>query len=324
MKKIILFTMFLVLTSSLTSCNNIKDATTEPLPVTTIEEEKTIEEVKEIIEPTEPAQVDESKLEEKINKIIETAVAKEKLAIRSEAITAIWDTKELLQLIESGEKEKAIEKWHKLIGKFKVLLLKEPSLQTIIINSSFEKNILVSDIETIKKVVSLAKIELDNRHYQDASALLNKVKSEIIIKNILIPTVSYPEGIKVAIALLKDGDKEWAKVMLQKTLGSLIIEKKFIPIPVLKAEQLMLAAAKIKSDNEEYSSIVTNLINHAHFQLYLAQEMWYGKKNEDYNSLYVTLNNLKDSVISGKIKSEDLQLSAEDIRKLYESKFSTK
>ncbi len=303
---IIAFTIF--------SCDNKKTDATSTNVV-----EKTA-----YVQPKDQPAMNLDSLDIKINEIINTIITKRRLTIKSEAMTAVTETQALLQLIESGKTKKAIEEGHRLIGKFKVLLLKEPSISTILVDANFHKDMLITDIETVRSIANIAKTEINNRHYQDAAILLNKLKSEIVIQNILIPAATYPDAIKVATALLKDGNIDASKMILQQVLGALIIEKTILPIPILKAEQFIIAASKIKADTEKYSETATNLINHADYQLHLAEEMGYGKKDKAYAELYKSLNNLKDSVMKKLDATTGFQQSEKLLREFRETKFPAK
>jgi len=316
MKKSNLMVIAIVMALIITSCNDKKTETTEETP-----------KVEEAIytAPTEEPAMSQDSLDVKINAIVNAIVTKRRLVIKSEAMTAVTETQALLQLVESGKTRKAIEEGHRLIGKFKVLLLKDPSISTILVDANFHKDMLISDIETVRSIVDKAKLELDNRHYQDAATLLNKVKSEIVIQNVLIPAASYPDAIKVATVLLKDGKTEAAKSVLQQTLSTVFIEKTILPIPILKAEQFIIKASELKADTENYSEAAAiNLINHADFQLHLAEEMGYGKKDKDYADLYKSLHALKDSVMKGVNTATDFQLTTDKINEFREAKFPTK
>lgn len=290
MKKLNLMVIAVTTMLAFTSCNDKKSDTT-----TTTE---TVEETA-IAVPEGESAMNLDSLNIKINEIVNTIIEKRRLLIKAEALTAVSETQSLLQLIESGKTKEAIEEGHRLIGKFKVLLLKDPSVSTILVDANFHKDMLISDIETVRSIVDKAKLELDNRHYQDAATLLNKVKSEIVIQNVLIPAATYPDAIKVATALLKDENTEAAKSILQQTLSTIFIEKTILPIPILKAEQFIIAASEIEIQKEGFSQDAVNLINHADYQLHLAEEMGYGKKDKQYAELYKSIKSLKDDIMNG-------------------------
>ncbi len=320
MKKLNIIVVATLMIFAITSCNDKKTEITKEKGAEVVEKTETIT----YTMPKEEPAMSPDSLNIKINTIVNAIITKRRLAIKSEAMTAVTETQALLQLIESGKTKEAIEEGHRLIGKFKVLLLKDPSLSTILVDTNFHKDMLVTDIETVRSIANTAKLEIENKHYQDAATLLNKLKSEIVIQNVLIPAASYPNAIKLATAFLKDGNTEASKMIIQQVLGTLIIEKTILPIPILKAEQFIIAASKIKADTENYSKTVTNLINHADYQLHLAEEMGYGKKNKAYAKLYKSLHDLKDSVMNKLDTSRDFKLTEKLLKELREIKFPAK
>ncbi len=263
-------------------------------------------------------------METKFMNLVKVEMIKRKLEIKEEAMTAVSETETLLQLIEAGEKDKAIEEGNRLIGKFKVLLHRAPSASKILVEVNSKKDMLISDIETVKKLVDAAKVEMEKRHYQDAGFLLNKVRSEVVIQNIFIPTATYPKSIKVAIALLKEDDEEAAKIILQEVLSTLVIEKTILPIPILKAEEAIVAATVLDIKSDDYKNKIINLLNFADYQLHLAEEMGYGKKDKDYEILYKLMHETKDSVIKGINSKEGLEKSRRALRKFRERLFPEK
>jgi len=125
---------------------------------------------------------------------------------------------------------KAIKKGHELIGKLEVLLARDPSLSLIPINVDFQKEEFVTDIETIRKTVKLAQEAMDNEYYRLASDLLKDMRSEIIISTYLLPTATYPDAIKAAVALLEEDKPDEAKAILLNVMGTIVVEKTIEPL----------------------------------------------------------------------------------------------
>ncbi len=272
----------------------------------------------------ETLSISPEELDTKLMVSIKEEMIKRRLNIKKEAHAAVSETETLLQLIESGKKEQAIEEGNRLIGKFKVLLLRDPSASKLLVDVQSKKNMLISDIETVKSLVDAAKTEIKKRHYQDAAILLNKIRSEIVIQNIFIPTATYPESIKVATALLKEGNENDAKIILQKVLGTLFVEKTILPIPILKAEEAIVAATILDLKTDNYKDKVVNLLNFADYQLHLAEEMGYGKKDKDYEMLYKLMHETKDSITKGIDSKEGLEKTNRQLRKFRERLFPEK
>ncbi len=223
-------------------------------------------------------------------------VASQKAEIAIEALSVIGETRNLLRLLAADKKQEAIDEGHTLIGKFEVLLTKEPSLALLPVDVAFHQEETITDISTLRTLVKDAEKAMDDGYYQVARSILADLKSEMVIESYFIPTATYPEAIKVAVALLEDDKPEEAKAVLQQVLLSIVVERTVIPLPVLKAEQMIAEAAGIDAGNHDNADQVLTLLRNAHYQLQLAEEMGYGKKDKEYKELYTAIKDLQKSV----------------------------
>ena len=278
MKKLsIIFATLLIF--GLSSCNNENKELNSPVP----EKEKTLE-------------MNADTLNAKIYASILDEIVERRSHIPEDALSVVGETQKLLQVIESGNKQKAIDFGHNLIGKLEVLLAKDPSLSFIPIDANFTTDELVTDIGTVRTIVKAAEKAMKDGYYQAAAKLLGDLRSEVIISSYYLPTVTYPDAVKVAVALLEDGKTDEAKAVLQQVISSIIVEKTVMPLPVLKAEQMIIEAAKIDAKDHENAGKVVNLLKNARYQLMLAEEMGYGKHDKDYKFLETAIDDLQKSV----------------------------
>ena len=265
---------------ALSACNNTThDAIKSPVP----EKEKTLN-------------MSIDTLNAKIYAGIQDEIVKRREAIPEEALSVIGKTHELLKLMEDGKKQKAIDFGHKLIGQLEVLLAKNPSLSFLPVDATFVTDELVTDIGTVRNIVNAAQDAMDDGYYQAATKLLEDLRSEVVISSYYLPTATYPEAIKIAVALLEEGKVKGAIAVLQEVLGTLVVEKTVMPLPVLKAEQMIIEAAKIDAKDHENADKVVNLLKNARYQLMLAEEMGYGKQDKDYKLLETAIDKLQKSV----------------------------
>ncbi|HHL51864.1 MAG TPA: YfdX family protein [Flammeovirgaceae bacterium] len=223
-------------------------------------------------------------------------VASQKAEIAIEALSVIGETRNLLRLLAADKKQEAIDEGHTLIGKFEVLLTKEPSLALLPVDVAFHQEETITDISTLRTLIKDAEKAMNDGYYQVARNILADLKSEMVIESYFIPTATYPEAIKVAVALLEDDKPEEARAVLQQVLLSIMIERTVVPLPVLKAEQMIIEAAGIDAENHDNAEQVLTLLRNAHYQLQLAEEMGYGKKDKEYKELYTAIKDLQKSV----------------------------
>ncbi len=227
---------------------------------------------------------------------IMNAVAAKRAKIENEALNVIAETQKFLQDVESGKKDEAIEAGQKLIGELDILLTKNPDAALIPIDVRFKIDEVVADIETVRSITKAAKKAVKDEYYQAARELLDGLKSEIVITTFNIPTATYPEAIKAAVMLMQEGKEDEAKAVLQQVFGTVVIEDVIVPLPVLKAQQMVVEAQKIDATNHQNVEKVLNLLKNASYQLELAEEMGYGKKDKDYAALYNSIKELVKSV----------------------------
>jgi hypothetical protein len=262
------------------------------------ENKKTIKDVEKgnIPEKEQSLEMSEDSLDAAIVADVMGEIIQRRSGIAKEALTVVAETQNLLQLIEANKNDEAIKYGHQLIGKLEVLLAKDPSLSLIPVDVNFQKNELITDIKTVRELVKSAEDAMDDGYYQLAGDLLGNLHSEMIINSMYIPTVTYPEAIKAAVALLEDGRVADAKSILQEVLGTIVVEKTILPLPVLKAEQMIIEAAKVDSVSHDNAAKVVNLLKNAKYQLLLAEEMGYGKKDAEYKDLNDAIKNIQKSV----------------------------
>ena len=227
---------------------------------------------------------------------IEKEIVKRKIELTEQTLATIGDTRSLLQEVVKGDDKTAIKKGKELIGSLEVLLAKDPSLALIPVNVSYRTDELVADIETVKEQVKLAKTAMKKGYYQEAAAILSNLRSEVVISTYLIPAATYPQAIKAAVVTLEEGDKIAAAAILQEVLSTIVIETNELPLPVLKAEQMIIEAAAIDAKDHEHVDAVVNLLKNADYQLKLAEELGYGKKDKDFKALNESIDALIKSV----------------------------
>ena len=293
---------------TITSCAQNKKAADVKKPV--LKKEATLE-------------MNKDTLDSKVIADIEQQVENRKIKLTEEALTAISETRSLIDEINNKNKDKAIKKGHELIGKLEVLLARDPSLALIPINIDFQKEEFVTDIETIRKTVKLAQEAMDKGYYRLASDLLKDMRSEMVISTYLLPTATYPDAIKAAVALLEEDKPDEAKAILLSVMGTIVVEKTIEPLPVLNAEQMIIEAAVIDKKDHENVDKVINLLKNAEYQLTLAEEMGYGKKDKDYKLLSDSIDVLKKSVKKKENSESKFEQLKADIKKFKKKLFST-
>ena len=252
---------------------------------------------------------------------MEAAVLAQKAELTAEALATLAQTENLLYEIAQGKTDEAIRKGKELIGDLEVLLAKDPSLALLPVDVTYNKQELVTDIETVRTGVKAATEAMEKGYYREASGILDNLRSEMEVNTFLIPTATYPTALRESIVLLEAGDTVGAVVVLEKMLGTVVIEKSIIPLPIMYAEQMIIEAATIDAENHDRSEIVLNLLSNADYQLQLAQELGYGKRDKDFKDLAEAIKVLKESVTNKEDSSSKFDELKQDLKSFKEKLF---
>ena len=266
----------------------------------------------------EPLAMSKDTLDARILADMQKEIIKQKVELTKEALTTVAKTQNLLVEIDKGNTKTAIKKGKELIGDLEVLLAKDPSLALVPVNVTFQKDEFVADINTVNETTKLAKEAMNKGYYRVASDLLKDLRSEMVINTFLIPTATYPEAIKASVVALEANDTDLAKGILINVLNTVVVEKVVLPLPVLKAEQMIIEAATIDAKDHENVKQVIALLSNAEYQLQLAEALGYGKKDKDYVMLSKAIKELKKSVKAkkdSKSKFDKLKSDIKDFQK---------
>ncbi len=267
-------------------------------------------------------EMNKDSLDTKVVDDLKKQVVEKKLELTEEALSTVGETHAILEAVKKGNKNDAIKKGNLLIGRLEVLLTKDPNLSLIPINVNYQKEELITTIDEVRSATKLAKKAMDDGYYQLASDILKDIKSEMIINTYYLPAGTFPEAIKVALVLLEEDKPKEAEVVLNNVLATIVIKKDIQPLPVLNAEQMIIEAASIDNENHENMDKVLNLLKNADYQLTLAEEMGYGKKDKDFITLSESIEVLKKSVKNNENSTSKFDSLKKDIIKFKEKLFS--
>jgi len=137
--------------------------------------------------------------------------------------------------------------------------------------------------------------------------------------------VTYPRAMRIAAALLDEGKKDEAAVILLRALNTLVMEKIDMPLPVLRAEEFIkLGAAAMLSDDKDKKEVALLYLDNADYQLQLADAMGYGKKDKEYKELADAIKDLKQTITENKESKGKFEKLSEKIKNFKERLFFKK
>ena len=211
----------------------------------------------------------------------------EKRLVR-EAVNAITETKNAIAAIKKNDDEAAIKAIEKAIGELEVILARDPDLA--IVPTDFAISIVnpaSNDREVIKDTRKEIKAAINSGNFPLARQLLASLKSEIQVIVSNIPLATYPNALKQAVRLMDEGKTEEAEEALQLALSTLVLGEDYLPIPILKARNL-IERASTESDKDKAMQLLAD----ARTQLKLSQDLGYAEGDAEYKELKTELKNL--------------------------------
>jgi hypothetical protein len=245
--------------------------------------------------PSNPM-MSEADLNNEVQSKAAEAVDQASTAIIEEAAEAIENTYVAIKAINDNDKKKALEAMEKATGKLELLVARNPNVALLPIDATAETRDLVADLKTIKALKKVAEEAIEDDYLQVAREAIGDLVSEMEISTISVPLATYPDALKAAAVLLEANKMDEAKLALHAALNTLVIEKEIIPLPILKAEVMIAAAQTEDAKDEDKKKEVLSLLENAEYQLIMAEELGYGKRDKAYKELNKAINNLKKSV----------------------------
>ncbi len=242
------------------------------------------------------------------NKAVVQAKAKVKkeqneVKIVQEAVDAVALTNKVLAELDKGNKDQAIKDLEKAIGKLEVVLSAPNAPALIPIDSSIEVVDFPGSIEDIKTAVITAKALLAENKIQEARAILDTLRSEIVLKVINLPLASYPAALKLAAKFLHENRIDEAKAVLNQALATFVEVDVVTPIPLLQAIHLVEVAKDLAKKDKKKA---LEMLEEAKKSLKKAKALGY---TSDSDITYKALEDMIEKVekeVRGKNKAEKL------------------
>ena len=204
-----------------------------------------------------------------------------------EAVRALQYTQDAYIYLNGKNKTKALESLKKAIGELTVALNKPNAPYLLPLNITIEADEYIGTIKNISKQITDAKVALAKSELPIARNILNSLKSEIDIKAINIPLATYPDAIKLAIKYVNENKLSEAKDVIAMALNTLVTTDTIIPIPIVKANDLVIAASKISHKDKKQT---LRYLEEAKKQLKVAELLGYTSKSD------TTYKMLKDKI----------------------------
>ena len=237
-----------------------------------------------------------------VDKQTADAAAEKRKQLLSEAAAALAQTQQALKALEDKKNDVALKALADATGKLELMVARDPSLKLAPIATQIVTFDVFADPQTLKRAISEAKDALSDGDIPRARPLVEALASETQIRTTSIPLATYPAAIKVISPLIDAGKIDEAKAKLQTALNTLVVTTEVIPLPKLRAENLLKEAQALaekrdrsKGDNDK----LANQLKTVREQLQMAEVLGYGKKR-DFQPMYAQLESIEKTSAGGK------------------------
>jgi hypothetical protein len=166
----------------------------------------------------------------------------------------LHDTFNAIRALQAKDTKAAELSLSKATTAFDAALKADPNLGLIPVANDIQVNELDSTPKQIEEALDLAVESLKNHHIKTAREILLPLQDDIEITTKSIPMDIYPVATKNARSELAKGHQDAALQTLLSGLSMMVTEKVIIPIPLLKAEDLVVSAAKLEKTKKKEAS----------------------------------------------------------------------
>ncbi|KAK0335484.1 hypothetical protein LTR94_012574 [Friedmanniomyces endolithicus] len=200
-----------------------------------------------------------------------------------EAAEALRETQNAIEAIDQNKPDDAIAALTRATGKLEIVLARNPGLGFAMVGATVSTHDVVATEADVEKLRGQAAAALAQGQLQVARRLISDLASETVVSVSKLPLATYPDALKKAAALLHDGKAQAAKVALQATLSTLVVEDVIIPLPLVRAQAALEQARNLlekKKRSEAESTQMRAYLATATAQLRLGRALGYATEAE--------------------------------------------
>lgn len=230
------------------------------------------------------------------------AAAERRKSLINDAVEALDETQKALTALEEGDHEAALESLAIATGKLDLVVARNPRLALAPIDVRVVTYDLYATIEDVEQVRDRAAEHLENGRLQDARALIEGLRSDVVIEVYNVPLATYPAAIKAITPLIDSGEIEEAKLGLQNALNTMVVTQHVHALPIIRAEHMLARAeelAEIEDREDGQNEELTRLLDDARTQLEFAEVLGYGQQ-DDFEGYYEQLDEIAEKTGDGK------------------------
>ena len=220
--------------------------------------------------------------------------AQDTVKLVQEAIESLRFAHDALIVLDKGDTKTAKSNIEKALGKLETILASKKVPELLPIDTAITAKEFLGGYKDVKKAIKEVEKLLDDGKVQEARLALEALQSHIEIHIVNLPLGTYPDALKLVAKHIVDGNLEAAKVVLASALSTFVEVTQIVPLPIVKAHDLIVAAELIAPKDKE--TAITYLAA-AKEQLKLAEALGYVSDSDvTYKALEEAIEKVEDEI----------------------------
>ena len=214
---------------------------------------------------------------------VSNQIAAKRRALVADAVTAMRETEAALEALAATKPDDALAALERATGKLDIILTADPDLALAPVEVRSTVHDVVAAPDAVAALRQRAEAALDNGRLQDARHMIADLASEHVVSVTSLPLATYPAAIKQAAALLHANKPAEAAAVLETALSTLVVEDTVIPLPLVRAEELLDSARPLAEKPQRAAGEndqLRRLIDGARVQIELAQALGYATEDD--------------------------------------------
>jgi len=237
-----------------------------------------------------------------VEEATDEVTAERRRRLINDAVEALDETHNALKALDEGDTEAALESLAIATGKLDLVVSRNPRLALAPIDVRLVTHDLYATAESVQAAKKKALEHLQDGRLQDARALIEGLRSDVVVEVVNVPLATYPAAIKAITPLIDDDKIKEARASLQSAINTLVVTQNIHPLPIIRTEQMLSRAEELATTEErtdEQNEELDRLLEGSRRQLEFAQTLGYGEE-DDFEGYYKQLDEIVRKTSDGK------------------------
>ena len=239
-----------------------------------------------------------------------------------EAINSLKEAHDAYVALGKKDAKEATKKLESALGKLEVILSAKDAPKLLPIDSIVAVHEYMGTSKDIELALAAVPTLLAQNKVQEAREVMIPLQSEIDVTTVSLPLGSYPDALKLAAKYVHEDKLDKAQEVLGVALSSFAQVTEIIPIPLLKATDLIAASSAIAKEDKTRALAY---LDGASESLKVAHKLGYVSKSETTYKMLQEQIAAVQKEIKGPNKAEKLfETLKSSLKEFKEKVFSAK